>query len=611
MKKYLALAVAGISLLIFFTAPILNKISYLSERKDIKVILAYHPEYVKEAPHVLAAYESVLQEEGVPYETADVYYLLNIDAESLVKKTPAIILPDHILQNVPADFVEWTKKYMENGGNISIIYDVGVKHQKKYYLKRAAFADIAGVNYMTFQEKGIASLMHGKIEFSSEQSRDFFQIPLGKTVDRLMFSGYEFGELEYPVAKNEPVRDIFSGDIYAYTVKENEKYPLLILSNYLNGKMLYVNLPLGYMKANADDLLLRSILRTFLFDVVGMPHLMNVAAGRGALVLNWHVDSDIEHENLPRVEKAGLFREGMKASFHITAGDFLDEPGDNMGFDAAGKGEPLVKMLMNHGMIGSHGGWGHNWFAENIDSGVFGEKEIKEYIIKNNEAIEQITGYKILEYSAPRGVHPQPVTTKILEELGIIAYYYTGDTGSGPNRSFYNGKMISDKVIAFPVMPFGKVASLYEMRALAGNTDSEVKEWLFSIPDFIARNRTTRLVYSHPYDIREYGPEVRDFIDKIEKMKDSEEISVCSMTEVAQFFLRFLKTGYAFSLDGEKVVISLKNPEGLKNITVALPKNKYQKPAAEGISVQEDGKYYYLIMGEANEKEKYITVDTR
>jgi hypothetical protein len=51
-----------------------------------------------------------------------------------------------------------------------------------------------------------------------------------------------------------------------------------------------------------------------------------------------------------------LLRKGIKGSFHITAGDFRDKEGDNLGFDAQNKGRKYVELLKGFGEIGSHGG---------------------------------------------------------------------------------------------------------------------------------------------------------------------------------------------------------------------------------------------------------------
>jgi len=610
MKKILMAAIIiSIAVLLFlYAVPIIQKQRLLSTGNEIRILLVYHPDYLKEAPHILAAYESVLQEEGVPYESLDVYQLISIKAGEAAKRVPAIILPDTILQGVPPEFSEWTKQYLSQGGNVAIIYDAGTKHQKGYYLQRAAFTDLAGINYMTFDTEGGKALDRGHIRFTSEESRIFFQFPLGKTIDRLTISGYGYGALDYPIARNESIRDLPEKNIYAYAVTAaNRKFPAILLSDYAQGKVLYIDLPIGRMKADsADDLPLRAILRTFLFDVLGIPHIMNVESGRGGVVINWHIDSAVEYNTLPQMQQMALLRKNIASSFDITAGDFRDNPGDGLGFDACGKGRPLAEMMKEYGSIGSHGGWGHNWFAKNIEDGIFKEKEIRENIVKNNKCLETITGYKIAEYAAPVGVHPQPVTTRILEDLGIVAYYYTGDTGSGPNRTFYAGKMVSEKVIAFPIMPFGRSASLYEMNVLDKKKDGNVSEWLSDILAYAARNRTIRLVYSHPYDIKHYPGAVKAFMDKVEAMQQDKEIAVRSMSDFAHFFLRFLKTTYTFHRKGNGLSVTLTNPEGLVGISVAIPKKLYNPPAEREYTITEDGEYFYVTISANDTKLSFL-----
>ena len=94
---------------------------------------------------------------------------------------------------------------------------------------------------------------------------------------------------------------------------------------------------LGYAKAYSDDMPIRSIMRTFLFKIAHIPHLLNVPKGRGGMVINWHIDSNIDWKYIPFMIQNGYLRKGMEYSLHITAGDFRDEPGDGMGFDAARK----------------------------------------------------------------------------------------------------------------------------------------------------------------------------------------------------------------------------------------------------------------------------------
>lgn len=610
MKKMILVAVLIALLVSGLVLPRIIENWKSAASTNIKILLVYNPSNMQAAQEILPAYESVLQEEGIPYRKIDAYELANLVVEDIVATTPAIILPDAVLQTAPTQLGEWTKAYLSKGGNVVVVYDAGVKHQKGHYIEQAVFTDIVGLNYITFRQHGDAAFDHGYMRFSTEAARDFFQIPLGKTVDRVTVSGYGYGALEYPIWRTEKGRDLKESDIYAYAINgAGEQFPLLVLRDYGQGKVLYANLPLGHLKANSDDLLLRSTLRTFLFDVVNIPHVMNVENGQGGIVINWHIDSSTEHTILPQMEEWGLFREGLKASFHISAGDFLDQPGDGEGFDVTGTGRDLVKHIKPYGSIGSHGGWAHNWFAQNIEDGNFGEAEIKEYISKNNAAVEEVTGEKVLEYSAPNGVHPQPVATQVLTDLGIMAYYYTGDTGSAPNRTFSDGKMLFPKTIAFPVMPFGKTASLWEMRVKDHKTAAEVQEWFSSIADYSARNRTVRLMYSHPRDVEEYPAVVKSFIDKVEQLYNQKQLAVRSMSDFTKFFLRFLETEYQFERQGKQLVIQLAHPVTLQGLTIAIPKKQYKKPVEVDLFVQEDERYYYLSVVGQGETKKRIAVD--
>lgn len=559
----------------------------------------------------MAAYESVLQEEGIPYQCIDVFQLLQTPVSELSARIPALLLPDGLLQNVPGNFGELLKAYLARGGNVGVIYDPGTKNQKGLFARQAGLGDIVGLNYLTSDKLGKAGLDYGYLQFTSPEARDFLQFPDGKTNPALMLSGYRYGPLQYPLLRTEPIRPIPSSHIYAYgiTASGRARFPLITLTGYLRGKVMYVGLPLGYLKANSDDLPLRAILRTFLFEVVKIPHLMNVAGGKGGIVINWHIDSSVEHPDFSPLQTHRLLRPELPYSFSITAGEFRDRPGDGLGFDAAGKGRPLVKYLERFGNIGSHGGWAHNWFYQNIENRKFTARQMETYIAKNNRTLAQITGVPVTEYAAPSGVHPQPVTTRILAALGIMAYYYTGDSGSGPNRTFFRGRMVSDRVMAFPVMPLGQAASLHEMQTLEHQTESEVARWLNGIADYTARHRTVRLFYSHPYDIQTYPGAVTGFIDHVASLQRRRQLRAGTMTQFAGFLRRFLKTDYSFTLKQGQLVITLNNPEGLTDITIAVPRQSYRRYDKPGVTVEETPDYYYLTLTEAQQSQKQLFLD--
>ena len=613
LRKILIIILSSICIISILNVarPILEENNRYKVENEMKILIVYNAKNVEEHPNILPTYKSVLEEEGVSHAEIDVYRLVSISPEAVLSKTSALILPDYVLERIPSAFGLWLKEYVDKGGCVSVIYNPGVKYQRGTYLDKAELSDLVGINYITETTEGEDPYTNGNVVFTSSENREFFEIPYGKTVDKVSISGYHYGKLIYPIAKNEFVQEIAEKNIYAYAVAEDQKkYPAIVLNNYGKGKVLYINLPLGALKGEADDLLMRAFLRTFLFKIVEIPHVMNVKNGIGGIAINWHVDSNIEHDNFPKMIACGLIRQSLPATFHITAGDFLDEPGDEAGFNIEGEiGENLAEIMTNYGEVGSHGGWAHNYFAKKIEDDIFHEAEVREYIEKNNTAVEKVTKNKVTSYSAPDGVFPQVYNTKILEDMDISSYYYTGDTGSGLNRTFYDGKMVSEKVLAFPVMPFGKYASLGEMEKDAKLNNDDIVYWYKSILDYAVQNRTVRLFYSHPYDIGSFIDGVEKCLDMTEELKAQNKLQVDTMTNYAKFFLRFLKTQYHFKKAVDGMDIDLSNVEGIDGITVAIPKKQYQKPEGLGFSLNEDEYYYYLVMEENNENKIQIHVN--
>lgn len=570
MRKFLISAM----FIIFIIILVSRVFTYLTlvNSSELKLFLVYNSSLLKDYEYILRAYESVLQEEGIPFQRID-YSLLNYISinENFTRRCPVIILPDGAMQYFNPDFKNWFEEYLDQGGNLLLIYDVGVKDYKGRYLKKALFADILGINYATYDKLKEKAYTQGYVKVNNAK---LLGITPGKLDQRSrLFKGYVYGPLEYPVAQTEVLNSSFL--VLGEIVREDgERLPGIILKAYKKGKILYVNLPLGYLKAYSDDLLIRSVIRTFFFKILNIPHLLNTPYGVGGLVINWHIDSNIDWKSILYMLEKGYFVKYLKFSTHITAGDFRDMPGDKLGFDACNKGRKYVKMIMPYSEIGSHGGWAHNWFSEGILKRKFSKREIEEYINKNNRCLESITKYKIREYSAPNGVHPQPETTEILEKLDMVAYYYTGDSGSSPNRTFFKGKMVSSKVIAFPITSYEQNASLFEMWK-AGIKEEKVETFLLELLQYIVREKTVRLFYSHPYDIFHYPKAIKNFIEYASILQKKDLIKVESMSYFADFLLRFLDTKYSFEIKSDFLEIRLENNKGLKGITLAIPK-KYK-----------------------------------
>ncbi len=560
---------------------------------DFKIFLAYNPALLEKCSYVLSAYESILQEEGIPYEKID-YSLLNSmnKDDAFIQRHPAIILPDCALQQMNPDVSSWFEDYLSKGGSLLLVYDVGIKDYKGAYLEKPLFTSTLGINYCPYEKMKDKTYTLGNVKINDSALLGITPGKLDK--EQRLIKGYVYGSLEYPTANVQVLNPSFF-TLAEVVLNDKNTLPGIVLKEYGEGKIFYVNLPLAYLKAYSDDLILRSVIRTLLFKILNIPHLVNTPYGIGGMVINWHIDANLDWKSIPYMIENGYLVKGLEFSNHITAGDFRDNPGDKLGFDACGKGKEYAKMILPYGEIGSHGGWAHNWFSYGILEGKLSKEKIEKYIRMNDECLESIAGYKIREYSAPNGVHPQPETTEILEKLGVVAYYYTGDSGSSPNRTFFNGKMVSSKVIAFPINSFGQNASLFEMWE-SGVSEKDVEDFLLGLLEYVAQERVIRLFYSHPYDIPHYPEAIKKFVDKSKLMEKEGKIQVKPMSYFADFLLRFLITKYSFKVKKDVLEVYLENQKGLEGLTLAIPKMYRSLRGTSNYRINQDKDYNYITV---------------
>ncbi|HIQ27086.1 MAG TPA: hypothetical protein EYH42_01125 [Sulfurovum sp.] len=556
---------------------------------DISVLLVYGNGQ-KESIGI-RAFSSVLEEEGVSYEVISNVKLLAVAPEKILPAKPAIIFPDHASDYLLADTKIWVEKYIKEGGKVCVAADAGSKNRAGLYLlQKGIFDDLLGIQDT---EDNIATFMQGPLTFKGQNEADYFGIPKGKYDKEGHLVGYKYGVLTYPYRKIS-IKNSVHTTIYAWSDSQS-KVPLIVKKDISKGSILFVNLSLGNLKGESDDLLLRSVIKTFLFKMVHVPHIVSSPHAKGGLVINFHIDSNEEHLTFPWFIEEQYLNEQLKYSIHITAGPDCYKMKDNMGFSATKKGKDIVKQLMQFGEIGSHGGWAHNWFSNGIQKGFLDEKKIKHYIELNNKALENITKYKIKEYSAPDGMFPQPISIKILEELGMESYYYTGDSGSAPNRSFYKGEQLSENIIGFPVMTFGKKASIHEF-AKENIAEEEVEKALKGIVDYVIENRTVRLYYTHPYDIyrSQYQQAFKHFIDYAVVKQDKALLVVESMQFFREYLLRLINVNKKFTWENDKMDIMLSSEEELDAMVVAIPKYYAGKKVKVSQEIDQDEIYYYM-----------------
>ena len=96
---------------------------------------------------------------------------------------------------------------------------------------------------------------------------------------KFTFARYLYNDLRYPAFRT-------SGAYDGTPLLESRNGLVAGQKKHGTGDVLFVNLPLGYLKSRTDGLLLHSFLHYFAQQVLHLPYLAPVPDGTGGLVLN-------------------------------------------------------------------------------------------------------------------------------------------------------------------------------------------------------------------------------------------------------------------------------------------------------------------------------------
>lgn len=554
---------------------------------------------------ILSAYEQILKEEGFSYQVVTPAELVNSAGEIHINYD-ALIVPEAVNAAIGEEFTQAISSYVQSYGHaVLLVLDPATRTAGGELRQAGLFSELAGVNYYQAPD-GQPSTYSGFWYFSSAGKGREWGITPGKLDRDNAVSSYSYGKLNYEHAQAVN-RD---ASIEAFDQVNGSYIPVITEKQYDGGgTVVYANLPLAKYKLRSDDLAIRSVLRSFLIKKAHLPRLVNSPGGAGGLVFNLHICSGAYNKALTVMMMQGIFQKELPFSIHITAGPDTYKLGDQMGFSAEDKykGRPLLEMLQDYGEIGSHGGWAHNFFAYNMQ--YLPQEQAIELIRWNSMALEAVTGKKVIEYSAPGGNHPYWVN-QALAEMGVKAYYFAGDTGSSPTHPLLDGKPTIGGTWAFPITPYRQFASLEEMER--GHVPSEeVKQWLSDLIEFSSQERAIRMVYTHPSDVSFELAAMKAFEDKALAEQEAGRLQVAPMSQFADFLNRHAATKFQVKkLEADGYAIDLENPDGLKDMTVAVYVGTESNNVVIGenvTTVQEEDGWLYLTVN-SNESVKHLEV---
>jgi hypothetical protein len=345
-----------------------------------------------------------------------------------------------------------------------------------------------------------------------------------------------------------------------------------------------VNLPLGYLKGTGTDgVFLHGFLHYFGEDLLHLPYLCAVPKGQGGMVFNWHLDAEEAQAPLLSLKKLGVFKNGP-FSIHITAGPDTVAFGDGLGFNLPKNSvmQQTLREFANQGhQVGSHGGWIHDYWGLNAPAILPTDPTQQQFwynlLIWNKQAVEAATGKPMLEYSAPEGNQPEWVTTW-LEQQGALAYYFTGNTGLGPTRSYRGGTLNNKSIWSVPVSPYGQYATFEEFEQY-GVSHASATSWLLAMTNFTSQNRVCRMVYAHPPGAYDYYDSLSALLTRAKQDQQAGQFAWYTMTDMANFLNRREKITWSVSAmaDGTRLY-QVSSPQSLQDATWIFPKANYGQP---------------------------------
>jgi hypothetical protein len=519
-----------------------------------------------------------------------------------------MILPDSIHPTASDVFLTAIHSFVASGGKLMLVYDAAtLSLQGRYAAKWSRVSDLAGVDYALYD-----TLQDNTTQWTSPTAdrtlMEQMGIPPGKFYpflpqandpnsgtgsagSQVQLRRYKYGELRYP---SFVTSGSYSGEVLFHSSAGlvAGEHP------YKAGSVFFVNLPLGYLKANTDGLPLHVFLKYFAEHSLSLPYLMPVPDGVGGLILNWHIDSNAAIKPLQELDSWTLLQQGPY-SIDITAGPDDVFLGDKKGFDIEHNpiSQELVRKYVGLGhQIGSHGGWAHDYFAAHVDKDH--PKDLEQFLSLNRDALQRISGNPVLSYSAPSGNQPTWVT-RWLEAHGFLSYYFTGDTGMGPTQGYRDGVRVGQSIWAFPIAHLDRAAAFEEM-SKEGYSSEEVEEWLQALTQFVVDHKTTRLVYFHPPGILSYHDVIDKWMEQTARLHSEGRFRWYTTTELANFLNARKDIQWKVSNTSGTLTIDASHPDTLAHAAWRLPANKYSEPVVSTGSarVVRDGDGWIVIAGE-------------
>lgn len=418
-----------------------------------------------------------------------------------------------------------------------------------------------------------------------------------------VYSGYLLGPLVYPSY-------VTQGEFGALTgQKVLATSPQLGLVAGVNpvgaGQVLFVNLPLTYLKGRTDALMMHGFLHYFVREMIDLPHLSAMPNGVGGMTLDWHLDAKAAQAPTGALIKLKVFSDPQALfSIEMTAGPDAIVAGDRLGWNLARNktAQQYLKTFRAAGhSVGSHGGWNHDFYGQNVnETNAFNSTgascvntllrldNFMQCLVLNRRDVDAVIGVKARSYSSPEGNNPL-WSMDWHEQQGVVSTYFAGHTGLGATRQYRDGRLRNPGLWVFPVTPAGLYATYEEFQDF-NVPQSEVMAWKRELVDFGIAYNTSRMIYAHPPGAYVWRNVLLDMLSYAKSK--GPQFAWYTMERLADFMNRRLQVTWSQSLDAGtgQTVFTASHPQSLQEMVWRLPRSRFvQAPVIESGDATVDG----------------------
>lgn len=432
---------------------------------------------------------------------------------------------------------------------------------------------VVGVTPVRFSKNALQSLTRSGEDAKSWPPAKALRVQAAVTAPDTVhsISGYVYGPLSYPSF-------VTLGAAQGAILMASPEHGVVASSRaFGSGNVLFVNLPLTYLKLSEDAMPMHGFVHLFARGLLRQPRLTAVPNGIGGLVFNWHLDSNAALQPMQALKDLGVWN-NKPFAIDMTAGPDTIVTGDKLGFDLPNNlvAQQFLREFVAAGHeVGSHGGWIHDYYGNNANES--NAAEFLPYLVLNRNAIEAVIQRPIREYSAPQGNNPLWALTWLTGN-GVGSYYSLSHTGTAPTLSYRNGQLVAPSLWAVPLTPYGAAATFEEFFEL-GIPASEMTQWYSELVDFAAANNTSRMIYAHPPGAMLYPAVMTSMLSYAKQKQQANSFRWYTMTRLANFMTTRSRTVWTSALSTTgRMRVTASHPANLASLTWAFAKNRYARP---------------------------------